>query len=228
MSTSYLDSGRAVQKQRTWRALVDAARQLVADGTPVTVDAAAAHAHISRATAYRYFPTKDDLLMAAHPEVTFTSLLPEAPPRDAWTRLDLVITAFIKLIVDTEPQQRAMLRSSLDQPRRVLPLRGGRAIAWIVEALEPLVPTLGADGVQRLARAIRSATGIEALVWLTDIGGLTREEATATMRWSALAMLESATLGRPALPGLTKGSAGGSRGRNTRGSRRQAKAAAAR
>src|SRR3954447_18722458 len=126
MSTNYLDSGRVGQKRRTWQALVDAARQLIADGTAVTVDAAAAHARISRATAYRYFPTKDDLLVAAHPEVTFTSLLPDPPPRDARTRLDLVVTAFIELVVDTEPQQRAMLRASLEQPQPRLPLRRGR------------------------------------------------------------------------------------------------------
>ncbi|MBA3234183.1 MAG: TetR family transcriptional regulator, partial [Propionibacteriales bacterium] len=164
-------------------------------------DAAAARARISRATAYRYFPTKDDLLVAAHPELTFTSLLPDSPPRDGRTRLDLVVTAFTKLILETEPQQRATLRASLEQPRPRLPLRRGRGIGWIAEALEPLEPRLGASGVQRLARAIRSAIGIEALVWLTDIGGLTREEAAATMRWSALSMLESALREEPPLPG---------------------------
>lgn len=201
MSTSYLDSGRAGQKRRTWQALVDGARQLVSDGTPVTVEAAARRARVSRATAYRYFPTKDDLLVAAHPELTISSLLPDSPPRDGRTRLDLVVTAFIELIVETEPQQRAMLRASLEQDRPWLPLRRGRGIGWIAEALEPLEPRLGTSGVQRLARAIRSATGIEALVWLTDIGGLTREEAAATMRWSALSMLESALRGKPSLPG---------------------------
>lgn len=200
MSTTYLDSGRAGQKRRTWQALVDAARALVADGTPVTVDAAAARARISRATAYRYFPTKDHLLVAAHPELTFTSLLPDSPPRDGRTRLDLVVTAFIALILETEPQQRAMLRASLEQDRPRLPLRRGRGIGWIAEALEPLEPRLGASGVQRLARAVRSAIGIEALVWLTDIGGLKREEAAATMRWSALSMLEAALREEPPLP----------------------------
>jgi hypothetical protein len=36
-------------------------------------------------------------------------------------------------------------------------------------------------GVHRLARAIRSAVGIEALVWLTDVAGLSREEAAGVM-----------------------------------------------
>src|SRR5260370_42220836 len=40
--------------------------------------------------------------------------------------------------------------------------------------------------------AIRSAVGIEALVWLTDIAGLSRREAVQLMRWSASALLRSA------------------------------------
>jgi hypothetical protein len=46
--------------------------------------------------------------------------------------------------------------------------------------------------VHRLALAIRSATGIESLVWLTDIAGLSREDSADLMRWSARAMLRAA------------------------------------
>ena len=46
--------------------------------------------------------------------------------------------------------------------------------------------------VHRLAVAIRSATGIEALVWLTDVAGLSRDDAGALMRWSARALLDAA------------------------------------
>ena len=75
---------------------------------------------------------------------------------------------------------------------RPLPLRQGRAIRWIGEALEPLHGLLPDDEIQRLVIAIRSATGIEALVWLTDIAGLSRDEAANLMRWSARAMLREA------------------------------------
>jgi hypothetical protein len=40
--------------------------------------------------------------------------------------------------------------------------------------------------------AIRPASGIESLVWLTDVGGLSREEAAEVMRWSASALLRAA------------------------------------
>jgi AcrR family transcriptional regulator len=196
MSTGYVETGRTRQKQRTRQALVAAARELLSDGVPPTVDAAAARAGISRATAYRYFPTKDELLIAAHPEVTVTSLLPTPAPRRVRQRLETVVSAFVQLIVDTEPQQRAMLRASLDAAHEGLPLRQGRAIGWIAEALEPLEERFGTDAVDLLARAIRSAIGIEALVWLTDIGGLPRGEAAAVMRWSAMSMLDTALRGR--------------------------------
>ena len=47
-------------------------------------------------------------------------------------------------------------------------------------------------GVRKLALAIRATVGIEALSWLVDIAGLTREEAVELMRWSALGLLRSA------------------------------------
>jgi hypothetical protein len=61
------------------------------------------------------------------------------------------------------------------------------------DALEPLRDELGDAGLRRLALAIRTATGIEALVWLTDVAGLGRDEAREVMRWSARALTESVT-----------------------------------
>ena len=88
-----------------------------------------------------------------------------------------------------------MLRLSLDPDpslRGNLPLRQGRAIGWITEALAPLSTRMSAARLRRLAVAIRSAAGIEALVWLTDIAGLSREDAVQVMRQSARALLRSA------------------------------------
>lgn len=195
MSTAYELQGRVAQKRRTRDALVAAARQLVAEGATPTVEAAAEAAAISRTTAYRYFPSQRALLAAAHPETAAESLLPENPPEDVAERLDLVVAAFTRVIVDTEPQGRTMLRLSLeadDVERSQLPLRQGRAIKWIEEALAPLQPGMSAGDVHRLAIAIRSAIGIEALVWLTDVAGVSRDEACDIMRWSARAMLAAA------------------------------------
>jgi AcrR family transcriptional regulator len=195
MSSTYETHGRAGQKRRTREALISAARELVADGRNPTVEDAAASASVSRATAYRYFPDQRSLLLAAHPEIATVSLLPDHPPSDVADRLDVVVRAFIALILDTEAQQRTMLRLSLEigaSEAAPLPLRQGRGIRWIAEALDPLLPELGEDEVHRLALGIRSAIGIEALVWLTDIGGLTREDAAELMLSSARSMLQAA------------------------------------
>jgi len=195
VSTPYELEGRTQQKRRTRQALVDVARHLVGQGLTPTVEDAAAGAAVSRATAYRYFPNQRALLAAAHPETGTSSLLPPNPPADPEARVALVVKAFTKLISDTEPQQRTMLQLSLvadDDERRSFPLRQGRAIGWLTEALEPARERLGDDGVRRTALAIRSATGIEALIWLTDIAGLSRRQAVKLMRWTASAICRAA------------------------------------
>ena len=192
MSTAYELNGRTNQKRRTREALVAAARSMVANGRTPTVEQAAEIASISRTTAYRYFPSQRALLAAAHPETAVESMLPHDAPEDVAARLDIVVAAYTQMILDTESQQRTMLRLSLEaspEERSQLPLRQGRLIKWIEEALAPLQPQMSGSEVHRLAIAIRSATGIEALAWLTDVAGLSREDAVALMRWSAHAML---------------------------------------
>lgn len=203
MSTSYEASGRTNQKSRTRDALVAAARDLVASGATPTVEEAATAASISRTTAYRYFPNKRALLLAAHPEVAATSMLPADAPDDARARLDAVVRNFSAMILDTEAQQRTMLRLSLeadDAQRSALPLRQGRAIAWIAEALDGFVDDLSEDQLHQLVLAIRATIGIEAIVWLVDVGGLSRKDAVSLTRWSAQALLERATTVPPPTP----------------------------
>ena len=198
MSTPYQARGRTGQKQRTFQALGAAAREAVAAGSTPTVDEAAVAAGVARSTAYRYFPGQRELLAAAHPETARESLLPLDAPEDPAERLDAVVLEFTQLIVRTEAQQRTMLRLSLEEAKdATLPLRQGRAIAWIEESLLPLRSSLLPADVRALALAIRSAIGIEALVWLTDIGGLSREQAVASMRWSAQALLRHALAAGP-------------------------------
>jgi AcrR family transcriptional regulator len=206
MSTPYEIGGRSAQKARTRDALVAAARDLVADGVTPTVEDAAARASISRSTAYRYFPNERALLLAAHPEIAAASMLPANAPDDPAARLDVVVRNFSAMILDTEAQQRTMLRLSLEADaaeRGALPLRQGRAIAWIAEALDGVHEDLSDEEFRHLVLSIRATIGIEAIVWLVDVAGLSRTDAVALTRWSAQALLQRAIMVPPPTPSRT-------------------------
>jgi AcrR family transcriptional regulator len=195
MSSPYVMTGRTNQKARTRNALVAAARELLGEGLSPTVEQAADRALISRTAAYRYFPNQRALLVATYPEIDAPSLLGEAAPSDPVARLETVIEDFTRQIVEHEPELRAHLRLSLDpkppQPD-ALPLRRGRAIRWIEDALAPLRDCMPERDLRRLVLAIRATTGIEALVWLTDIAKVSRDEAVDIMRSSARTLVRSA------------------------------------
>src|SRR4051794_30011642 len=159
MTVPYESGGREEQKAPTREALVAATRRLMAAGGTPTVDEVAAAAGISRATAFRYFPNQRSLVAAAHPQLDETSLLPDEPPTEPHARLDLVLDAFLRITLDWEPQLRASLRMSLEDGAELPPLRQGRAIGWIEDALSPLRDTAHDVDLHRLAVAVRAATG---------------------------------------------------------------------
>ena len=195
MSIPYETTGRTNQKARTREAMVAAARAFLAEGVTPTVEQVAERAAISRTTAYRYFQNQRSLMLASYPGFDAPSLLGEDVPEDPADRVELVVEAMTRQVLEREPELRAMLRLSLETPApepEALPFRQGRAIRWIEEALSPLAARIPGSQLHRLALAIRATTGIEALVWLKDVGGLSGEEAIDLMRSSARALLRSA------------------------------------
>jgi len=191
MATPYLATGRRNQKQRTRDALVAAARQALADGATLSVPLVAEAAGIARATAYRYFPNPESLALAAHPEIQLDSLLGEHPPDDVRERLDAVLSEHFRIIRDWEPQLRAAFASSLRSAEKPI-LRRGRAIDWIADALAPLAESHPDLDLRVVAVRIRSVAGIEPLVWLVDIAGVSRRRAYGLMRANAHAVLTNA------------------------------------
>jgi len=192
MAIPYESTGRTQQKSRTRDALVTATRELLAQGSTPQIDDAAERAGVSRTTAYRYFPNQRALLLAAHPQISPATLLPPHAPSDPHERLDAFMAAFTRYNFDWEPQLRTSLRLSLERPGAQPVLRQGRAVGWIEHALEPLRDSHPTIDVHRLAIAIRSAAGIESLIWLIDIAGYTREQAARTVRDTARALLAAA------------------------------------
>jgi AcrR family transcriptional regulator len=194
MDVPYLHTGRINQKARTRDVLIAAARQLLAEGVTPTVEEAAIEASVGRTTAYRYFPNSRALLAATFPELEMDSLLGADAPEDPLARVTIVAESLTQRIIDHEPEYRAQLRLALEgEPAgsESLPLRRGRRITWVEDALSPLRGRIPEPELRRLVYGIGATIGIEAFVWLTDIGGLSREEAAQVMRSNARTLLHS-------------------------------------
>ena len=91
-NTSWEEEGRINQKRRTRAAILEAAKHLLREGQTPSVAEAADVARVSRATAYRYFPTQEYLLIEAALESAKTDvnqlLERSAPSDDPAIRLD--------------------------------------------------------------------------------------------------------------------------------------------
>jgi AcrR family transcriptional regulator len=195
MDVPYLHTGRTNQKARTRDALIAAARRLLAEGVTPTIEDAATEASVGRTTAYRYFPNSRALLAATFPEIEMSSLLGPDPPEDPLARLEIMAESFTRQILEHEPELRAQLRLALEGDGaggESLPFRRGRRIRWIEDALSPLEGRMPERELRRLVLGIGATLGIEVLVWLTDTGGLSREEAAEVMRSNARTLLRSA------------------------------------
>ena len=201
LSVPYEQTGRVNQKTRTREALIAAARDLLARGVLPTMEGAAAAAAISRTTAYRYFPSTRALLVAAYPHIEAPPLLGADAPADPLERLDLLLRNHAERILKYEPEQRAVLRLSLEPDGSGppdLPMNRGLRIGWIEDALAPLRGRLPDDEFARLVQGIGATFGIEAFVWLVDVAGLPRDDAITTIRANALAILRAALADLPA------------------------------
>ncbi|HEY7223376.1 MAG TPA: TetR/AcrR family transcriptional regulator [Micromonosporaceae bacterium] len=192
MSTD-LQSGRINQKRRTRQALVDAASQILAGGSTPTLDQVAEIALVSRATAYRYFSSADDLIADA---LLATSLKPASEvlarvSGDPTKRLLAVEAAVNGPLLDDERAMHMVARGLADQwlnsddeqPRPI------RRIPLIDAALEDLDEPLTAANKRRLRSAAALAIGMEAVIGLRDACGLSPQEARRTAQWAVRALV---------------------------------------
>ena len=204
MTEAWQQEGRINQKRRTRAAILAAAGALMEQGQRPTVAEVADAALVSRATAYRYFPTQEYLLFEAALESTRSDIdreLDDNPlPEDPEARLEMLIHALQQRIVDKEAAFRTMLRFSLKQypederhgggssPSR---LRGGGRVRWIEKALTPVRGRLEEPEFRRLVAALSLCMGIEALVVLRDVCALEPLEAEDVLRWVARTLMRA-------------------------------------
>lgn len=193
-------SGRVNQKRRTRKALLQAAARLLQQGLRPTLEEIADEAMVSRATAYRYFPGVEALLLEASLDVAVPepdALFHDAPADDLYARLDLLDAALHEMIVTNEIPLRMMLAHSLERgirPDEVgeLPRRQNRRTPLIEAALEPAKPGLTPETADRLSKALALIVGVEAMVVCKDVLQLDDAETRTVKRWAIHALLDAA------------------------------------
>jgi AcrR family transcriptional regulator len=192
------------QRNRTRAAITEAAIALLREGSPPTVAEAAERAQVSRATAYRYFPTQESLLVEiaqVGPLMKPVDELVASFPadHDAGQRLAAVIEAAMTTMLSDEVVIRTGLRVYMDtwlashRDGKDVAVRTGRRMRYIDEALKPLGGRLDEPGRKRLRCALALTAGSEAITSLKDAAGLDDdEEIIATLKWAANALLQAA------------------------------------
>lgn len=183
--------GRESQKNRTRKELVAAAGVLLRAGHRATVTDVAEAAGISRATAYRYFPTQEMLLaevaLFASGGPLFPAVPESAPVPEAIGRMVRRVGAWAYA---NEQPLRTILRLSLDPSTGVR--RPGHRIEWIADALAPVQDKIRPETYNKLSKALTLMLGIDPIVVMKDIAGASREQALDALEWSARTLVEAA------------------------------------
>jgi AcrR family transcriptional regulator len=192
-SQSRVSNGRERQRNRTRRAVVNAAAELLQGGHNPTVAEAAEQAEVSRATAYRYFPTREALLAEVALFAVGGPLLPSdeddgaLPAAEAVARL---VRRVGEWAYANEQPLRNLLRISLDPESGVM--RPGHRVSWIADVLAAIREKIDPQTYDKLATSLTLYLGIDPVVVMTDIAGVSREQALDALEWSARTLVEGA------------------------------------
>lgn len=201
-----MDNARQEVKQsnrqrRTRADLLQAAVGLMRAGRRPTIAEVGDAADISRRTAYRYFPSQEQLLTEAalellRPSVDLSYENIEGNPE---ARIDAAVRTMQREAAVNEGLLRTMIRLTIErsgQPseKRTTPVRGSRRIDWIEGALQPARSQLTQREFTRLVSAVALCVGAEALIVLRDVRGLDPESAVEVSSWTARALVRAALL----------------------------------
>ncbi|MGO8948372.1 MAG: TetR/AcrR family transcriptional regulator [Ktedonobacterales bacterium] len=195
-------SGRTNQKKRTRMAIIDACRQLIREGAVVTMPEVARLALVSEATAYRYFPDLvtllNDSLVGLWPSPA-EMLEPIARSTDPAERIAVASEVFLRRVLAYQGSVRTMISATITRPE-VAATRPGLRFAWIDYALAPAEAALApkdAGTFDRLKRDLAVVVSPESLFTLTDLCGLSPDDAISSTVRLAATITASALCGDP-------------------------------
>ena len=193
-------AGRVNQRHRTRKDLLNAAARLLKQGSTPDMDEVAAEAMVSRATAYRYFPSIEALLVEAPlegavpgPEEVFAGDKSVDPVQ----RVDKAEAAMHDAVYRNEAQLRVMLAASLERkakgrPGDGVPVRQNRRTPLIEAALAPARDRLTAASYERLRAALALVFGTESMIVFSDVLGADAKTARQVKSWAARALVRAA------------------------------------
>ena len=195
---------------RVFRRLLAEAVALVRRGRIPSVAEVAVAAAVSRATAYRYFPSRSKLVSAVIAE----ALAPvrRAVPQDGEpkARLHELLDRTYSRFAEYEPHLRAALQLALEHQSLEAadlleeePFKRGQRMEILRTTLAPLRTKIGVRGFERLLKALAVVYGIEPMVILKDICGASDRETEAVVRWMMDALVDAAL--RQAAPRSSSG-----------------------
>ncbi len=193
-------AGRPNQKTRTRKDLLQAASRLTKQGRSPTLEDVAEEALVSRATAYRYFPSIESLLVEASVDIAVPEpgdLLRDELSSDPVVRLQRVETALYDMILANEPLLRTMLAHTIQQDFQTdeigrLPRRQNRRTPLIEAALEPARDQFRPADLKVLTKALALIMGTEATIVVKDVLQLNDADARKVKRWAIRALVEAA------------------------------------
>lgn len=212
------DSGRTNQRSRTRKDLLAAASRLLKSGRPFGMDEVAEEARVSRATAYRYFPSIETLLLEAPLDRAApdpADLFAADSSTDPAERIDKAEATLHDMCYRNEAQLRLMLAASLERAVKdassggasgiptgeqadpapdgsAVPLRQNRRTPLIEAALAPARHRFSDDAYDKLCAALALIFGVESMIVFRDVLDLDEPTARAVKSWAARALVQAA------------------------------------
>lgn len=185
-------------RARTYSALLQAAMELIRTGVMPSVAQVAARADVSRATAYRYFPSRSKLIAA----VVDTSLGPvrttASRHEDGRQRVMELFDHTFPRFKEYETEMRAALQLALEHRARERaglldeePYRRGHRVKILSQALAPFEGKMPKPSLRRLHKALSTIYGYEAYLVLKDIWNASDRDIETTVRWMAASLIDA-------------------------------------
>jgi len=186
-------------RARTYRLLLAEAMAQTRNGRAPSVAEVAARCGVSRATAYRYFPSRGKLISAVIGEGLAPVRTTRTIAKDGPLALAELFEKTFPLFNASERHMRAALQLALEHEALdragVLEeemFRRGHRRDILRRTAAPLRGKLGPRAFERLLRALSVIYGIEIYVVLKDIWGASDREVESLARWMLDAIVTAA------------------------------------